>query len=115
MDYVKIGKRIKDVRTAKGFTQEYLAEKLGIDPSFVSRIENGHNKGSLETYINICKILDTSLDFLTQDEIIQAHKRIAEQEFHYCVSKLNRQQTDFLIDSIKRFTDYSLKMKDQGF
>ena len=58
MDYVKIGKRIKEVRLSKGLTQEYLAEQLDIDPSFVSRIENGHNKGSLETYAKICKMRD---------------------------------------------------------
>ena len=107
MDYRKIGKRIRDARNAKGLTQEYIAEKLDIDPSFISRIENGHNKGSFETYVKICALLDTTLDYITRDDLPQAHKSIAEQEFHDCIARLSPSQVSFLIEEVKRFTDYS--------
>ncbi len=106
MTYENIGKRIKEKRVAKGITQESLAEQLDIDASFLSRIENGHNKASLESYIKICKILDITLDYLTQDEIEMAHKSIAEQEFSQCLLKLNNEQIDFLMDYIHKFTKY---------
>lgn len=106
MKYENIGKRIKEKRIAKGITQESLAEQLGIDSSFLSRIENGHNKASLESYIKICEILDTTLDYLTQDEISTAYKSIAEQEFSQCLLQLNNEQIDFLMDYIRKFTKY---------
>lgn len=106
MTYENIGKRIREKRIAKGITQESLAEQLDIDASFLSRIENGHNKASLESYIKICEILDTTLDYLTQDEIPMAYKSIAEQEFSQCLLKLNDKEIEFLMSYIRKFTEY---------
>ena len=40
-DTVTCGKRIQQLRKASGYTQEALADLLGIDRSFLSRIEAG--------------------------------------------------------------------------
>lgn len=37
----KFGKRIKELRKKAGYTQEKLAEKIGIEPPNISKIENG--------------------------------------------------------------------------
>ena len=39
-----LGKRIKTLRIAKHFTQEQLAEKIGVSRQKYARIENGTNK-----------------------------------------------------------------------
>lgn len=36
-----LGKRIKEIRTAKRYTQEYLAELTGLGSTSISKIENG--------------------------------------------------------------------------
>jgi transcriptional regulator with XRE-family HTH domain len=41
MDAEKIGKQIAALRKERGFTQEGLAETLGISPQAVSKWENG--------------------------------------------------------------------------
>lgn len=51
-----LGKRIKELRKEKNFSQEKLAECIGIEPNNLSRIENGKNYPSPET---IAKIADT--------------------------------------------------------
>lgn len=38
-----LGKRIKELRVDKGFTQAQLAEKIGIDDKHLSNIERGKN------------------------------------------------------------------------
>ena len=45
MDNTKelLGKRIKELRTAKKLTQAKLAETIGIEPRSISRIESGHH------------------------------------------------------------------------
>lgn len=106
MDYKQIGKRIKEARKNKGFTQEYLAERLDIDPSFLSRIENGHNKAGLETYIKICQLLDVSLDFLTMDVLPSAHKNIIENEFRGYTQDFDSNQIKYIMDNIKLFAEY---------
>lgn len=37
----QFGKRIKEIRKSKGYTQEQLAEKIGIEPPNVSKLEKG--------------------------------------------------------------------------
>ena len=60
LDYAAMGNRIKEHRKRKKLTQEEIAEMLGISVSFISRIERGNVKVSLETLTKIAAILDTS-------------------------------------------------------
>ena len=48
-DYVLIGERIKFWRQQRGVTQEQLAEKVELTPGFISLIETGKKRASLET------------------------------------------------------------------
>jgi HTH-type transcriptional regulator / antitoxin HipB len=44
-----IGEMIKEERKQAHLTQEQLAEKIGANKSFISRIENGHSDIQLST------------------------------------------------------------------
>ncbi len=63
-DYGKIGMRIRQVRKVKGWSQDELAKKCGISMSFLGHIERGTRIMSLETFVNICRALDTDADEL---------------------------------------------------
>ena len=52
-----LGKRIRDLRKAKGITQEQMAEYLGIGPANISYIENGKFAPSMENFEKIARIL----------------------------------------------------------
>lgn len=62
VDYISIGNRIKEIRTAKGWTQAKLAEKSGVEPSNISHIERAATKLSLPTMVNIANALGVTLD-----------------------------------------------------
>ena len=47
--YLTLGKRIREIREKMGVTQERLAFKARISPSFLSHVERGTKKASLET------------------------------------------------------------------
>lgn len=47
MDYYEIGQRIRKMRKAHEFSQEELAEKIGISTTHMSHIETGNTKLSL--------------------------------------------------------------------
>jgi len=79
MNYVQLGKNIKQARKTRNVTQELLAERVNLSAVFLSQIETAARKPSLETVYHIARALDVSLDALTQgfeEEI--AHR--AEQE-----------------------------------
>lgn len=64
VDYKLIGGRIKAKRKAAGKTQEQLAEKMSVTVGYVSQLERGVTKISLDTLSEICKILGCDMAFL---------------------------------------------------
>lgn len=64
VDFKLIGSRIKAVRKAAGKTQEVLAEQLDVTVGYVSQIERGVTKISLETLAQICSILNADIVYL---------------------------------------------------
>ena len=73
-----IGARVKDIRNRKGFTQEELAEKININPKYLSSIERGKENPTLNTLIKLSESLDVNLnDIFHQIEIEDPAKRKA--------------------------------------
>lgn len=60
--YKQIGLKVSYYRKLQGLTQEKLAEKLGVDTSFIGQIEapNINKAISLDTLFRIAKALDTN-------------------------------------------------------
>ena len=58
VDYEMIGGRIKSFRLQKKLTQESLAEACNITIEYLSKIENGRAKPTLDTLSKICEMLD---------------------------------------------------------
>lgn len=59
-----LGNRIKERRTALGWTQDVLAQKAGISKGFLSDLENSKRNVSAETLLDVAKVLGLSLDYL---------------------------------------------------
>ncbi len=55
---MKIQDKIRIIRTSKGYTQEFIAEKLNIDPVNYGRIERGLSKLTIERFLKIVEILE---------------------------------------------------------
>ena len=72
IDYISIGNRIKELRTAKGWTQAKLAEKSGVEPSNISHIERAATKLSLPTLVNIANSLGVTLDEIAYGSLIKS-------------------------------------------
>ncbi|MFZ5988054.1 MAG: helix-turn-helix domain-containing protein [Bacillota bacterium] len=69
MDYRKLGQRIRETRISNKYTQEKLAELCEISPTFLSAIERGNKKLSVETLVRISSALEISVDRLLIDSI----------------------------------------------
>lgn len=52
------GKTLKNIRKEKGFSQEILAEKIGIEIHNLSKIETGSSFPRIKTLIKIMEILN---------------------------------------------------------
>lgn len=58
------GKRLKELRERKGYTQESFAKEIGISHRTYSGIESGAHSTSIDTFVEIAQVLETSLDYI---------------------------------------------------
>ncbi|HEX7151677.1 MAG TPA: helix-turn-helix transcriptional regulator [Thermoanaerobaculia bacterium] len=54
---ISFGKRVRELRTARGWTQEHLAEESGMNWLQVGHIERGASDPKLSTIIRLAKAL----------------------------------------------------------
>ena len=81
LNYQVLGRKIQLLRTEHKISQLKFAEMIEKSPTFVSRMERGVRRPSLETLVVIAALLDSSLDNLLSEsmDLLQS-KRISEQE-----------------------------------
>ena len=95
MDTKKIGAFIAMNRKKKGYTQEQLAEKLGVTNKTISRWENGHYMPDLSLLEPLSKELD-----ITLNELLAGEEIVKEEAMEY--SEQNLIQTiDYTGNKIK--------------
>jgi len=68
MDQIKIGKFIAECRKQKNLSQLQLAEKLGITDKAISKWERGISKPNSSIMLELCEILDISVNELLNGE-----------------------------------------------
>ena len=97
IDYISIGNRIKELRSAKGWTQAKLAEESGVEPSNISHIERAATKLSLPTMVNIANALSVTLDEIAYGSI--------EKNTHVSIKMIDEILSDCTPDEIRSITE----------
>ena len=87
---IKYGLYVKKYREKKGYTQEKLAELMGLTPKSISFIERGVNYPSQENIFKLAELLDMSLD-----EFVFSYSRFNET---ICIEEINDMLNSLTID-----------------
>lgn len=66
---MSIGSRIKEARLNKGFTQEELAQMIGITKGAIANYENQVSVPKLDILLKLMNCLDHDANYFYQDEI----------------------------------------------
>lgn len=64
MNYILIGKHIREHRKRKHISQERLAEMIDVSPTSIGAIERAQKHPSLITLVKIANVLETTVDCL---------------------------------------------------
>ena len=96
LDFAFIGRRIKEVRSEKHLTQDYLAEKTGVNTSHISNIENNRVKVSLTLLVQICNALQITIDYLLENEYNTSNS-IIEKELLNTIKDMEREKQETLL------------------
>mgnify|MGYP001183752447 CR=1 FL=1 len=70
MDYSLLGRRIRDERKKRNYTQEQLAELVGVSDAYIGQIERGERSPTLETLVKIGNRLGVTIDYLLHDSLV---------------------------------------------
>lgn len=69
------GKRLREMRMLRHFTQQQLADLLNIALRSYQKYEQGEREPSYNTLIRVADILDVSVDYLLgRDDFIESHR-----------------------------------------
>jgi len=71
MNYMNVGEKIRTLRKHKGMTQEELASLVGIDSSYLSRVENNQREVSLGILQKIAEALQVPISAFFEDSEVQ--------------------------------------------
>jgi len=64
-DYLaRLGQRVQEVRSGKGWTQQQLAETAGLDRTYISGLEHGKQNPTVGALLRLARALDVPLDRL---------------------------------------------------
>lgn len=96
IDYKLIGLRIKESRKSVGFTQEQLAEKLDVTVGYVSQLERGISKVSLDTLGKIAAVLDCDVSGFLGSAAVNQDSYLCN-ELVEKFKKMNPNQKQFVI------------------
>lgn len=72
------GKRLRELRNQKGFTQEKVAEYIGIKPENYSRLENGLSFPKPENIVKLSEIFNVEIAELFQFSHLNNYDTILE-------------------------------------
>lgn len=72
MNYVALGRRIREERCKLNLTQEKLAEEVDLTPAYIGQIERGERKVTLEKLVAIVNRLGVTVDYVISDSLTVA-------------------------------------------
>ena len=79
MDKVTLGRKLRQIRQEKGYTQQTLAEKAGMGNVYLGEIERGLKMPSLNCFIRIIEALDVSADSVLREELSSGREYIYDE------------------------------------
>lgn len=91
--------RIKKLRIKNKYTQEQLAEKVGVTPTGVSYWESGKSIPNFDTLKKLSEIFNVSIDYLTGNE---AEKNNNKDILFRKIDKVDENQKELLMNILDR-------------
>ncbi len=100
VDYSLIGARIKQARKSRAMTQEIFAERLGVSIGYVSQLERGITKISLDLLALISNILERDISYFISGANYMS-KNYMEEELIREFSRLSARNKRLVIQMIE--------------
>ncbi len=91
-----LGNLIRNIRTKKHMTKRRIAQDIGVDPGYLSHIENGNRKPTYKVLTDICKAIDVPY----QKFLASYGSTLTQEAIDYNIFKYTAEDRILLIDDI---------------
>ena len=101
----EFGSRVRQARKNAGMTQAELAEKMNLDTTTISRIENGNLSTSFSSMLNFSKVLNVRFEYLICDYLEELKHAFAEVVDEYEGEEAYEETMDILTGALDAMED----------
>lgn len=98
-----LGHVLREIRTAKGFSQMHLGNLVGVTFQQIQKYERGTNRVSFGRFLEIAEVLEVSPERI----IYRVQKEVREPEATADRGVSNSRATSALMDELRRFSPES--------
>ena len=107
----KFGKRVRELRRAKGWTQEQLADKAGMEYKYLGAIERGKKNVTIDNIDKIRKGLgvDVYQLFLFGVKGLKPRQEITEEKLKDILKLCDAKSKQFLLNIMQGFMELRSK------
>lgn len=93
-----VGERLKHCRMRKRLSQEQLAEKCGLHPTYIGQVERGEKNATIESIWKIANALELPLEVLFEKLVGDgAHMRSLSSKAYDIVDALPEQDQELIL------------------
>ncbi len=91
---IALGKRLRCCRRGAGMTQEEVAERAGLHPTYIGQVERGEKNVTVESLGKILRALDSSLAelFSSFGDIYEPKDSIPRECYNLIVQRSEQEQ-----------------------
>ena len=93
---VELGRRLQNYRLAEHVTQQEIADACGLSKNYISALERGVNKCSVQTLIRYCTRLD-----VTPNELLGYEINAIDPELLTLLGKLDKNRQKKIFNMIR--------------
>lgn len=104
-ELIELGSRIKERRREAGLSQEALAEKAGISPNTVSRIEGGLMAMSVETFQKLVQALGLDANELLCHAGVPEDGDRRTRDIFRRISNMEQREKEIVMQTVKGLVD----------
>jgi len=101
LNYIIIGRNIKEARLKKHLSQAQLAELTELSSGYISFIETGARGLSIETFVTLANALEASADYLFAENLVAFHNNSGGGELADLLQDCNAYERRIILDTAK--------------
>ena len=108
---IELGKRIRELRKMRGWSQEKLGEMANLHPTYVGGIERGERNVAFENLVHIASAFGLSLSqFFDYQKGSQSRRDAVKADLISSLQKRNESELKLIADVIKAFDEWKNKL-----